>query len=190
MELGLYYINDLFDARDAELIVKLPIASSFDDTWCWRGDVRGVYAVKHGYKMMSSHDASYHGASPDLEKYLEARLKINFLWRCVHGVLPIMVTLAMRRMEVDVTCHLCRHHPESLRHLFFDCEQVQPLWAGMNYPSFAGDDDFVSWFSLWLSHAETDVKLQCAALLPVGVFGKIEMKLFGIIVVGSLPKSK
>nr|GMC71307.1 receptor-like protein 12 [Ipomoea batatas] len=45
-------INDLFDARDVGLILKLPIASSFDDSWHWRGDIKGLYTVKNGYRLV------------------------------------------------------------------------------------------------------------------------------------------
>nr|GLL42112.1 uncharacterized protein LOC109176397 [Ipomoea trifida] len=60
-ELVLPQINDwdlnklsrLFVQRDIELITQIPISINFEDKWCWRGDLRGCYTVKQGYRRLS-----------------------------------------------------------------------------------------------------------------------------------------
>ncbi|XP_031116576.1 uncharacterized protein LOC116020230 [Ipomoea triloba] len=50
-------LNALFEQRDVELIVQIPISLNYEDKWCWRGDLRGCYSVKQGYRMQSGmHD--------------------------------------------------------------------------------------------------------------------------------------
>lgn len=45
-------LRELFVERDVGLILKIPVATDFDDQWVWKGDMKGLYSVKHGYKMM------------------------------------------------------------------------------------------------------------------------------------------
>lgn len=75
-----------------------------------------------------------------------------------------MVALASSRMDVELNCHLCRQHPETLRHLFFDCCMVQPLWNGSNCPYPTVDDDFVAWLTKWITHADYGLKMKCTAI--------------------------
>lgn len=46
-------LNTLFIPWDVGLILKILVAIQYDDKWCWRGDIRGSYTVKHGYPILS-----------------------------------------------------------------------------------------------------------------------------------------
>nr|GMD07954.1 uncharacterized protein LOC109155280 [Ipomoea batatas] len=47
-------IHEIFDSRDVDLILKLPVAAHVEDMWCWKGDLRGIYKVKNGYRLLSN----------------------------------------------------------------------------------------------------------------------------------------
>nr|GMD98954.1 uncharacterized protein LOC109177267 [Ipomoea batatas] len=53
-------LNELFYSRDVVLILQIPVATNFEDTWCWKDDIRGIYSVKYGYRLLSS----AHGIPP------------------------------------------------------------------------------------------------------------------------------
>ncbi|XP_019161400.1 PREDICTED: uncharacterized protein LOC109158036 [Ipomoea nil] len=155
-----------FMERDVGLIRKIPVAPTFTDSWCWRDDTNGQYQVRHGYKLMVSVQDSGHPVSfawKDLWRLKIPPNILNFVWRCIHGVLPTMVTLASRRVDVDTMCHLCKQHPETLRHLFLDCIHVQALWDSAPLMQIASDDDFVDCFSKWLAMADGQIVKSCIA---------------------------
>ncbi|XP_019168337.1 PREDICTED: uncharacterized protein LOC109164040 [Ipomoea nil] len=89
----------------------------------------------------------------------------NFLWRCLHGVLPTLSVLASRHVEVDTICPLCHLYDESLRHLMCDCTHVAALWQSLpNCLMPIGDEDFGDWLAGTLMGDEI-VMIQCAARL-------------------------
>ncbi|XP_019160712.1 PREDICTED: uncharacterized protein LOC109157266 [Ipomoea nil] len=51
-------IRDLFDADDVRRILATPTAVHVPDSWRWVGDTRGLYSVKHGYKLLTSQTTS------------------------------------------------------------------------------------------------------------------------------------
>lgn len=46
-------IKDLFLDDDVKRILTTPISLS-KDMWRWKGDIRGVYMVRHGYQMLTT----------------------------------------------------------------------------------------------------------------------------------------
>nr|GMD39101.1 putative RNA-directed DNA polymerase [Ipomoea batatas] len=83
------------------------------------------------------------------------RLKIppnirNFLWRCIHNVLPTKGALVRRGVDLDNACPLCSQASESLHHLLFVCPQVSDLWIDLMRPM---DDSVV--FAMWLDDVIT-----------------------------------
>ncbi|XP_031107562.1 uncharacterized protein LOC116012214 [Ipomoea triloba] len=86
-------LNTIFEPRDVNLITKIPVTLQFDDQWCWRGDTRGLYSVRHGYRIMSelhNHNILHSATWRNLWKMKIPPNIQNFLWRCYHGVLPTM----------------------------------------------------------------------------------------------------
>ncbi|XP_019182124.1 PREDICTED: uncharacterized protein LOC109177267 [Ipomoea nil] len=149
-------VINMFEQRDAELILKIPVATEFDDTWCWRGDIRGLYSVKNGYRMLTPLHGQ-EGTDSAVWRNLW-RLKIppnikNFVWRILHGVLPTMMAINSRGVEVDVSCVLCRLQPETIRHLCCECTVLVPLWYDLvNTPLPNMDDEFSAWLCKCLIH--------------------------------------
>lgn len=52
-------LNDLFVADDVSRILATPVSPALRDSWRWKGDIKGMYSVKHGYRilMQPSNDA-------------------------------------------------------------------------------------------------------------------------------------
>ncbi|XP_031101984.1 uncharacterized protein LOC116005889 [Ipomoea triloba] len=46
-------LRDLFVEQDVSRIIRTPISPEYPDSWCWKGDIRGHYTVKHGYRMQT-----------------------------------------------------------------------------------------------------------------------------------------
>ncbi|XP_019168926.1 PREDICTED: uncharacterized protein LOC109164834 [Ipomoea nil] len=159
-------LNQLFDARDVGLITSIPVALDFNDSWCWREDSRGQYSVKNGYKLLATlHNDGQH-INFAWKKLWNLKIPpnvCNFLWRCLHGVLPTMVAICSRRVDVDTCCHLCKQHSETVRHLFFDCIHVQAIWNPTYRQLIAEDDDFPACLSKWLAAANESIVKWCVA---------------------------
>ncbi|XP_019150180.1 PREDICTED: uncharacterized protein LOC109146988 [Ipomoea nil] len=161
-------LHNLFEARDVELIKKIPLATQFEDQWCWRGDLRGMYTVRQGYRLLTE---EIYGENNYNEWAVIWSLKIppnirNFLWRCLHGILPTMKALADRHLSVVGLCPLCHQQVESLKHVMCDCVQVSRLWDDMpavQLPS--SEEDFSSWFFSRLVTYELHVLLRCVATM-------------------------
>ncbi|XP_019158509.1 PREDICTED: uncharacterized protein LOC109155280 [Ipomoea nil] len=101
-------LNNIFQQRDVDLILQIPVSIEYDDVWCWKGDVRGIYYVKQGYRNLLEHHDNTVAIATNIWNIIW-KLKIpphvhNFLWRCFHGILPTLTVLAARRVEVDIMC--------------------------------------------------------------------------------------
>ena len=47
-------VVDLFDTRDKNLILQIPLISRRDkDVWYWMADPHGLYTVRHCYKILN-----------------------------------------------------------------------------------------------------------------------------------------
>jgi len=159
-------LNTLLLPRDVSLILKLPVSVHFDDKWCWRGDLRGLYSVKNGYRALSSMvDSTVNVSWKSIWRLKIPPAVHNFLWRCMHKILPVMTVLAARRVDVDTLCPLCRAHPETMDHLLHNCVCVGPLWQIiLNGPIPDIGVDCVTWMFDTLSHGDGAQNLRVAAV--------------------------
>ena len=49
-------------------------------------------------------------------------------FKVVHQVLPVNVRMHRFHITNNALCPLCKSHPESLQHLFYQCIVTAPLW--------------------------------------------------------------
>ncbi|XP_019150689.1 PREDICTED: uncharacterized protein LOC109147522 [Ipomoea nil] len=42
-------VQDIFVAQDIDRILRTPVSPAYKDSWCWRGNTRGLYTVQQGY---------------------------------------------------------------------------------------------------------------------------------------------
>lgn len=56
-------INDIFDRREADLILTIPVNSSLEDSWYWRREKLGDYTVKSAYLYLQDLKNNYNVSS-------------------------------------------------------------------------------------------------------------------------------
>ncbi|XP_031120454.1 uncharacterized protein LOC116023592 [Ipomoea triloba] len=92
-------LKELFCDRDVALIMKIPISPSYNDQWCWRGDVRGMYTVKQGYRLLVEDAVNAPSQFTAWRLLWKLRLPptvLNFIWRCARDILPTNLNLVGR----------------------------------------------------------------------------------------------
>ncbi|GAA0163397.1 hypothetical protein LIER_39587 [Lithospermum erythrorhizon] len=52
----------------------------------------------------------------------------NFIWRCLHNILPTKDKLLKGRLNVDGTCMLCGEDGETLFHILLPCQFSRRFW--------------------------------------------------------------
>lgn len=159
-------LSNIFMQRDIDLILRIPLSMQYEDESCWRGDFRGVYTVRNGYRLLTN----VQGISESIIWRGIWKLKIppnirNFLWRCFQHVIPTLLALSFPGLDIETDCPLCRQSPESLKHLMCDCIQVAPLWHGLEDCPLPGlDDEFNAWLAGVITSGNQLAILKCIAL--------------------------
>lgn len=135
-------LDDLFDPRDKERILKTPISPNYEDDWYWKLDMKGEYTVKSAYRSLTSSLTQNRAAE---EKYwttlwnlkIPEKVKIHW-WRIIRGIIPVREILRKRGMDIESACPLCDRHPESINHLFLECARTQDIWRSCNLTAIVG----------------------------------------------------
>lgn len=118
-------LDDLFDPRDKDRILKTPISPGYKDDWYWRFHLKGVYTVKSAYKALVMRPNWNNNM--DISNWtrlwkLKVPEKVKLLWwRIARGIVPVHDTLRKRGVDLDYSYPLCANHPETIEHLFFEC---------------------------------------------------------------------
>ena len=129
------------DAEEQILQIKTSKKGA-EDKLCWMGTKDGEYSTKSGYyaafKEANNPDWEMEGNWNQEVWNLQTSPKIKMLiWKALRGALPVGTTLQERHMPIDARCKRCGN-PESIIHLFFQCEFAKALW---NSAPFTGDID-------------------------------------------------
>jgi hypothetical protein len=62
----------------------------------------------------------------------EAASKIKiFLWRALHGIIPLMSILVNRHIGTSGQCPVCQQAPEDIVHLLFQCGTPRDIWSSL-----------------------------------------------------------
>ncbi|CAA7018072.1 unnamed protein product [Microthlaspi erraticum] len=85
-----------------------------------------------------------------------------FIWRSLHGALPVGEQLEIRNIVTTTTCCRC-NEPESILHLLFHCNFAQKVWKLAPFPQ-----DFISTLITSLNEGLNAVRNQ-VTLPPVGL---------------------
>jgi len=64
-------VRDIFEPSDVPRILSTPVSTNNRDVWCWQGDVRGIYSVRHGYRLLTK---PFNHADPQLHFHEWQRL--------------------------------------------------------------------------------------------------------------------
>lgn len=119
-------VRDIFDDRDANLILSIPVSRADDDVWFWRKDKLGHYTVKSAYgvakEVVSGNTACNISNFWHKIWNLQIPLKVkHFVWRAAQGCLSTKENLIIKRVEVSSICPVCNIYAESAFHVLVTC---------------------------------------------------------------------
>lgn len=123
-------IRSIFDSRDAELIMQIPLANQqTNDRIIWPLEENGRFSVKSCYRALSKdfreEDKVYWSSIWRLK--IPPKVKV-FFWQVCSECIPTKDLLVKRKVRCDNLCDLCNEEQESIWHLFVDCSYVKQIW--------------------------------------------------------------
>lgn len=127
-------VHDMFNPRDAHLILGIPLSSlPNDDCWSWKGERSGSFSVRSAYDMLQ---VGKHGQKNQPNSGFWHRLwhlKIppkvkNFMWRAVTNTLPTCLELASRIVDLSSLCPVCHNAGETASHVLLNCSFAKRCW--------------------------------------------------------------
>lgn len=124
-------LDELFNDRDRQLIRRIPIPGrSRCDSWFWMLDNKGQFTVRSVYKQLQgSFDMQYKSFWHRLWSLKIPSKVACFLWRVCRGVLPTLMALVSKHVQVNVVCPWCYMDSESDVHILFECDFARTVWA-------------------------------------------------------------
>jgi hypothetical protein len=138
-------LRSLFFGVDVSRILQIPINNhGFDDFLAWSATSHGRYTVRSGYYLQWRHQfggfanqLALPGSSANNPVWQALwKLKIaskvkNFIWRTLHGIVPLKCILANRHIGTSGECPICHQGPEDVKHLLFQCQAARDLWSSL-----------------------------------------------------------
>ncbi|XP_015969290.1 uncharacterized protein LOC107492746 [Arachis duranensis] len=140
-------IRDIFHGEELKLITRTPISliNKKDHLiWPYRND--GQYSVRSGYqaakkekdtKMETTQGKA--STSHNLKEIwkriwrLPVPKKVKmFLWKAVHGILPVNANLHQHRSIPTPICSICQEQEETTEHMLLLCPWTRAVWFGSN----------------------------------------------------------
>ncbi|CAN1166125.1 Putative ribonuclease H protein At1g65750 [Linum perenne] len=114
---------------------------NLEDKLIWHFNKDGRYTVRSAYRVYMERvlNKSHLHVGGDWTSLwaFRAQPKIkHFAWRLGRGVLPTRTALRERRIGVPVACGLCEGPPETLWHLFFECDTARRCWQHLGKLQF------------------------------------------------------
>lgn len=126
-------INDIFNVRDADLILSIPLRQEDAYYWFQNKEKMGVFTVKSAYRAMR--DQQVPNTSQNISNVwkkmwvlkLPPKVK-HFIWRALSGCLPTKENLQMRRVQVISSCPVCNNEQETVWHSLVNCQFAGLCW--------------------------------------------------------------
>jgi ribonuclease HI len=138
-------LRNIFYDVDVNRILQIPLHNhGFDDFIAWAFTKHGRYTIRSGYHTQWRHSfgpRAGHLAIPGTSAMnpvwksvwrlkIPSKIKI-FLWRALHGILPLKSILVNRHVGTSGQCPICSIAPEDIMHLLFQCDIVRQLWTSL-----------------------------------------------------------
>jgi hypothetical protein len=127
-------LKSLFDKDTIQAIQNIPKWNINQlDKWIWVKSSNGEFSVKSAFKEVIHEDFD-----PEInvvmnqiwKSNLHQRLKMH-LWRIAAGVLPTKESFSRFLPILDISCPFCNACPESVVHIFWECDLARALWMGI-----------------------------------------------------------
>ncbi|KAK7269447.1 hypothetical protein RIF29_22173 [Crotalaria pallida] len=124
------------DVLVADLLSRLqPVSCTCGDVdgWQWILDKEGRFSVSSAYGCLSNENAHNQGSYQKIWNSFIPFKVSALMWKIILGRLPTKVALRHRNvipLNASVLCGFCRRRPETVDHLFLNCEFAQWVWHG------------------------------------------------------------
>lgn len=147
-------VTDVFDSRDANIILTIPLDSNVQDSWYWRQEKLGSYSVKSAYLFLQELNNSQQTMSNSGFWRKLWNLKIppkvkSFLWRASTNCLPTKDLLRSKRVHVTHICPTCNEFPETTLHTLVLCSFANICWQRvLQQPVTSTFTSFQEWLQL------------------------------------------
>lgn len=146
-------VTDIFDTRDANLIMSILLQSAGVDSWYWCKERMGNYTVKSAYLLLQDIKGAYQVSNNSGFWRKLWNLKIpskvkHFLWRAITCCLPTKDQLRVKKVAVNALCPVCNAEEENVCHSFISCSFAKACWDNSGIRFTVGV--FYSFFD-WIS---------------------------------------
>ncbi|XP_019181633.1 PREDICTED: uncharacterized protein LOC109176682 [Ipomoea nil] len=113
-------IKDIFNQRDADLILNTPLSrSNRDDKLIWMGEDRGNFTVKSCYKLLPGMELHDEKKEWSIILKVKAPPKVrSFMWQVCASCLPTADLLQIHRVNCNTIYPLCEFVDETSMHIF------------------------------------------------------------------------
>lgn len=167
-------IHDMFEERDVNLILSIPLDANDQDVWYWKMEKLGHYSVKSAYVLlqMQKNIPSVESHASCWKRLWALRIppKVKHLmWRAITGCLPAKSQLHQKHVDVNVICFMCNQEPETIDHVLLYCSfangclrQMEGINSSVSCSSFG--DWFVSVFDRLGSELRRQAAMLCWAI--------------------------
>ncbi|XP_058189247.1 uncharacterized protein LOC131306836 [Rhododendron vialii] len=125
-------IDAVMQEEDAKAVRLIPLpCSNIEDRWVWHFSNRGVYSVSSRFVHIMW-KSSLIGYVPSMN--IPPKLR-HFWWKACCNFLATKQNLHRKRCNPSLVCPICLRDPESVEHLFFQCDWTNAVWFGssLNY---------------------------------------------------------
>lgn len=147
-------ILDVFDSRDANIILSIPLNHDTHETWYWRREKLGTYTVKCAYSMLQELKegqciAPNSGMWRKLwNQKIPPKVK-HFISRACSNCLPTKDMLQTKRVQVNNIYPVCNIYSESVLYTLVSYSYANACWSRVYQEPLFGDfGSFFEWLQL------------------------------------------
>ncbi|KAJ9547493.1 hypothetical protein OSB04_020036 [Centaurea solstitialis] len=117
--------------RIEERCERIPIGQG-EEKWHWELDKDGVFSVAS--LRLAMDDMSLPRGGPRISENKSVPIKVKITsWRAARDSLPTKINLIRRGVALgDDLCPLCKYQPESVKHLFVECDRTKAARGAIN----------------------------------------------------------
>ncbi|XP_057808818.1 uncharacterized protein LOC131023288 [Salvia miltiorrhiza] len=139
---GIWHFTEAFVINYPDVVVDILLLPIGDerDARLWKSSVHGNVTAALAYDRQGPHFPEVRWGRWIWEKFIPERRSL-ICWCIIHKRLPTFDGLMRRGMMGPNRCAVCGMAEESINHLFWECNSIQPIWR-----------EFANWFNKDYSH--------------------------------------